>query len=113
MKKLVIVALLAWCLCGTAWAADVTLQWDANTEPDLAGYKIYQGTASGVYGEPIPVSKDLTEHTLTGLPDNVFLYFVMTAHDTEGLESDFSNEVSCINNLKPGAVIIININCGP
>ena len=29
------------------YALDVALQWDANTEPDLAGYKVYYGTDSG------------------------------------------------------------------
>ena len=30
-------------------AAEVTLAWDANTEPDLAGYMIYYGFATGDY----------------------------------------------------------------
>ena len=30
----------------------VTLTWTANGEPDLAGYKIYVGTASGTYSFP-------------------------------------------------------------
>ena len=30
-------------------ADDVTLAWDANTDPGVMGYKLYYGTASGVY----------------------------------------------------------------
>ena len=38
-----------------ASAADLKLAWNANSESDLAGYKIYYGTASGNYS----VSKDV------------------------------------------------------
>lgn len=76
------------------------LSWDPNTQTDLAGYKIYYGTSSGDYNAtPIDVG-------LTSTPDNphyavadlglsrdVRYYFVVTAYDTEGNESDYSNEV--------------------
>ena len=29
--------------------AEVTIEWDPNTEPDLAGYKVYYGNISGNY----------------------------------------------------------------
>ena len=48
--------------------AEVTLAWDANTEPDLAGYNIYYGTASGDYSDSIDVG-DVTEYPVTGLDD--------------------------------------------
>lgn len=86
------------------FAADVTLQWDANTEPDLAGYKIYHGTESGVYGEPIDAG-NVTEYTVTGLEERQY-FFVVTAHDTEGLESDYSNEVFTTDMQKPSAPVI-------
>ena len=34
-----------------AYGSAVELAWDPNTEPDLAGYKIYYRTASGVYSD--------------------------------------------------------------
>src|SRR5439155_23215763 len=46
--------------------AQVTLAWDPNTEPDLAGYKVYVGTTSGVYSTPINVG-NVTTYTVTGL----------------------------------------------
>ncbi len=30
-----------------AHGAQVTLAWDANSEPDVAGYNLYYGTAGG------------------------------------------------------------------
>lgn len=109
MKKLILALLVSALLIMNAWGADVTLQWEENTEPDLVGYKIYNGTESGVYNEPITVGL-VTEYTATYL-DNVMHYFVVTAFDTEGLESDYSNEVSCIKDIKCKTVVITEINC--
>jgi len=86
----IIIILLA--LIPPVMAADVTLAWDPNTETDLAGYKIYYGTASRVYGAPIVIGNQTT-YTVTGLPPGVF-YFAVTAYNTAGLESGYSNEVS-------------------
>jgi len=54
MKKLfTILAILA--IAGIAQAATVQVTWNPNTEPDLAGYKLYHGTASGQYGPRVLV----------------------------------------------------------
>ncbi len=94
---------------GISSAAEVTLAWDANTETDLMGYKIYYDTSPGnpYYGRdadqgisPITVlRKDLDDpsnpkFTLTGLSDNEYYYFALTACDSENLESGYSNEAS-------------------
>jgi hypothetical protein len=79
--------------CGaSAKAADISIQWDANAETDLAGYKVYYGTASGVYGTAIVLGK-VTTHTLTNLPAGTY-YIAVTAFNASGLESGYSNEVS-------------------
>ena len=96
-----------------SYALDVTLQWDPNTEPDLAGYKIYYGTESGNYNgtnatgtcepdcdSPISVptgslgDQNNPGFTLTGLDDSEVYFFVVTAFDTEGLYSGYSNELN-------------------
>jgi hypothetical protein len=73
-------------------AAQVTLAWDPNTEPDLAGYMIYYGFATQSYDYVVDVG-DQTTFTLSDLEDGHTYYFAVTAYDTEDLESDFSNEV--------------------
>ena len=76
-----------------AWAAQIRLAWDANTEPDLAGYKLYYGTVSHSYGTPVNVG-NVTAYTLAGLTQGQTYYLSLTAYDTSDNESDHSSEVS-------------------
>ncbi len=71
---------------------NLTLAWDANTETDLAGYKVYFGTASRTYGAPTTIGTTNTI-TLYGFATGTY-YFAVTAFNTSGLESGFSNEVT-------------------
>jgi len=74
-----------------------TLTWDpptTNTDgtslTDLAGYKVYYGTTSGNYTASTDVG-NVTTYTVSDLPPQVY-YFAITAYDTVGNESDYSNE---------------------
>jgi len=83
-------------LISDAWmcpAASLNLSWDANTEDDLAGYKVYYGNSSGNYGEPIDIG-NVTEYELQGLNEGVIYYIALTAYDTSNNESEKSDEVS-------------------
>jgi fibronectin type 3 domain-containing protein len=73
-----------------------TLTWDANSEPDLSHYIIYWGTSSKVYNYNSGNIGLNTIYTGTiNIPDDtkVTYFYAVTAVDTSGLESDFSNEV--------------------
>ncbi|TLY16885.1 MAG: hypothetical protein E6K69_03110 [Nitrospirae bacterium] len=70
-----------------------TLTWNASTSSDVAGYKVYLGTASGVYGPPTSVGNVITSQ-VTNLQSGTTYFFAVTAVDTSGNESTFSNEVS-------------------
>jgi hypothetical protein len=72
--------------------AQIKLSWDPNTEPNLAGYKVYYGTASRTYGLPIVVG-NVTTCTVPGLTRGVTYYFAVTAYNTSHNESGYSNEV--------------------
>jgi hypothetical protein len=76
-----------------AGTASVILTWDPNNEPDIAGYKIYYGKASGTYESVIDVGNQTT-YTIPGFLEGVDYYFTVTAYNTYGLESSFSDEVS-------------------
>lgn len=70
-----------------------TLSWSLNTETDLAGYKLYMGTASGVYSSITTMGK-VTSYTISNLGLGTTYYFALTAYDTSGNESALSTEVS-------------------
>jgi hypothetical protein len=74
-------------------AGALNASWNANTEPDLAGYKIYYGLSSGNYTFSINVGK-VTQYTVSQLTEGLVYYFAVTAYDTAGNESAYSPEVS-------------------
>lgn len=76
---------------GTNTAA--TLVWNPNAETDLAGYKVYVGTSSGLYGSPINVGI-ATSYVVANLKVGTTYYFTVTAYDQSGNESLRSSEVS-------------------
>lgn len=102
MKKLfTILAILA--IAGIAQAATINVSWNPNTEPDLAGYRLYVGEASGQYSAPVDVG-NVTGHVMEITPQHgATYYFALTAYDTSGNESGYSAEATCFipDGVKP------------
>ena len=97
-KKLILLLVLL--LSGPVFAESVTLSWTAPTQNEdgtpltnLAGYKLYYGTATGNYPTIINIPNPAA---LTFMVDNLTVdetyYFVGTAYNTDGIESRYSNE---------------------
>ncbi|MGV7223098.1 MAG: fibronectin type III domain-containing protein [Nitrospinales bacterium] len=86
-----VLALLLIFLPTTALAASVTLRWQANQEADISSYNVYYGTQSRTYGLPIPVG-NVTSYTVENLNEGFTYYFSVTAVDTSGNESGYSEE---------------------
>ena len=70
----------------SATTNSATLSWDPNSEADLAGYYIYQGTTSGSYGTSVDVGH-ITTHTASNLQAGLTYYFAVAAYDFSGNES--------------------------
>jgi len=68
--------------------------WSPNVESDLAGYKVHRGTASRNYDFSVIVTAPDTSTTISGLIAGTKYFFAVTAFDTAGNESGFSNEAS-------------------
>lgn len=73
---------------------EIKAVWDPNKEPDLAGYTVYWGKASRAYTDTLDVG-NVTEclFDISEWPDGVY-FFAVTASDTSGNESNFSNEAT-------------------
>ena len=69
-----------------------SLTWNPSTDTSLAGYNLYTGTQSGVYGPPVSVGLN-TSYTAGNLTGGKTYYFSVTAVNTTGTESARSNEV--------------------
>lgn len=79
----------------------VTLQWsapatnvDGSPIADLAGYKVYYGSTSGMYDRSIEVTTpSATQVIVDNLTPDIY-YFVVVAYNSAGIEGEYSNEVS-------------------
>ncbi len=112
MRTLIITVLLGLAAVIATWAMPVKpykqLCWDPNTETNLAGYYLYWSPTSGAYadtqrtdmgkppasGTPAQICVDIVPTVIGTAQPKGTLFFVATAYDTLGNESDFSNEVS-------------------
>lgn len=112
---IIIMALLLFAF-GVGRCADVSLAWDAPTTrvdgtaltaAEIQGYTVYWGTQSGAWTGSVSV----VETAATVACDPGFTYFfVVTAMDTGGLESGYSNEVGVYVPLAaPGAPVNLRI----
>lgn len=82
-------------LFSQANAGTLTVSWAANKEPDLAGYKVYYGQASTVYSSNVDAKLAL-KYVFSNLTEGQKYFFVVTAYDTAGNESEYSVEVSAV-----------------
>jgi fibronectin type 3 domain-containing protein len=99
-------------LSATPFDTYITLDWDDNTEPDLAGYNIYRGLSSGNYTK-IESLWSTSNYTDTGLSNGVTYYYVVTAEDNGTNESGYSNEESISpTDLPPAAPTGLNATPG-
>ena len=75
-------------LAGGTDPGGVRLRWNANTEPDLAGYHVYRAAASGGPFTRIDgATVTSTEFVDASAPDSASLWYALTAVDATGNES--------------------------
>jgi hypothetical protein len=79
-------------ICAFA-SGSATLTWLPSTDANVVGYNVYYGGTSGDYTNKISTA-NTTNTIVSGLVQGVTYYFAVTAYDSSGLESPFSNEAS-------------------
>ena len=109
--------LISFMICKAVFAESLTLAWDANTENDLAGYKVYYTTVpedgpfsgNGLDQGPSPItisvsalaSTNAPSTEISGLSPGQKYFFTITAYNTMDVESDFSNMVDYVVPVPP------------
>ena len=103
--RLYLFALLLACWPIASHAADFSLHWQPNSEPDLLGYYLYYQEGVSVAADPAAAVKIAIAlnapgfdesnpgYTLTGLKDDTLYYFAVSAYSAAG-EGGLSAEVS-------------------
>ena len=83
-------------LSADAGDASVDLTWDANTESDLAGFRVYRSTSPDVSTDGDGIAGLVTDPSYTddGVVNDRTFYYVVTAVDDAGNASGASNEVT-------------------
>ncbi|HET6277816.1 MAG TPA: fibronectin type III domain-containing protein [Candidatus Polarisedimenticolia bacterium] len=98
-----------------AWAAtEVILSWDANSESDLAGYRIRYGTSPGNHSMGVvQVPAGTTTTAITGLNAGLTYYFAAHAFDYANNESFPSNEIPAVPVTVAGAILTLSLSDSP
>ncbi len=104
MKRLTLItlALILFAFTVPCYAAEVSFGWNKNLESDLGGYRLYQSATSGEYGstfvDEIPAGTQT--YTQQDVAEGTH-FWVLTAFDLAGNESDYSNEVVLVVDETP------------
>lgn len=107
-KKIILLIVLILGTAGVFWlfntekkntTGSAELSWDKNSEPDLAGYKVYYGKnprtsdcPKGGYEEVINIGKK-TKYKANNLEPGQTYYFSVTSYNSAKKESCFSEEM--------------------
>ena len=102
-------------------AANVTLAWDASTDPTVTGYRLYYGLATGIYTNLLDAGP-ATSVTVSNLGPATTYHFAATTYNLAGMESVYSTEVAYtvpalpVNQpptIDPISDVTISMNSGP
>ena len=77
-------------LCVLPCALAATLEWDRNPETNVIGYRVYVGRVARLYDSVLDIGNQISTQVPVS-PGTT--YFAVTAYDSDGLESDYSEEV--------------------
>jgi hypothetical protein len=122
--KLLVLAILALLLlvspCSALGAgptnsiSSVSLAWDPSptTTMGVINYNLYYGPASATYTNSFSVGTNTTGSVSNLVRGSTYFFAVTAVCATNGLESDFSNEVSCKSPAPPTPPTVLKIISG-
>jgi beta-glucanase (GH16 family) len=86
----------------------VSLNWDDNTESDLAGYNVYRSLTSGSNYSQIASGLASSDYNDNAVDNGTTYYYMVTAVDTSSNESLASNEASATPEMIPEIAMHVN-----
>jgi murein DD-endopeptidase MepM/ murein hydrolase activator NlpD len=92
-------------LTGTAATNSISLNWNDNTESDLAGYLVYRSTTSGTGFTPLAEDVTQSSYTDTAIQPGKTYYYIVFAFDTAGNTSAASAQVSVTAPAPPAGFV--------
>lgn len=76
-------------------SSSVTVAWTGNTSSDLKSYKIYYGTSSGIYQQPLVTENSgFNAYTIKDLESGKRYFFSLSVINNDAQESDKTAEVA-------------------
>ena len=85
----------------------ITVNWQANDDPDIKEYRLYSGESSRAYGLPVSLG-NVTQYQYLLDGSESALYFALTAVDSADNESGYSNEVKVDSQEGTAASLVIS-----
>ncbi len=93
-------------LSADAGDGSVSLDWDANKESDFADYTVYRSVSSGSGYSSIAADLSSSAYVDESAVNGTTYYYVVTASDSRGNESEASTEVSAVPAAMEAAVFL-------
>lgn len=103
------------CLFANSGVANNTVRFKWLPVPDpVSGYRIRYGNASGAYNQ-VRDAGNRTNAVVSNLVSGLTYFFVLTAYNASGLESDYSNELRYLvpTNTVPATPLLVALNLKP
>lgn len=111
-QHLYLVLAIGFSFATSAQAATILVEWDPNTEEDLAGYRVHYGWTAGEYIQVIEAGIETSCQFEAAPATGGTIHIAVTAYDTSGNESGYSDEASVFvpDNAPPGKVIKVRVS---
>ena len=112
MKKFTLILVGLFFISAAAQAATILVEWDPNTEEDLAGYRVHYGWAAGEYTKVIEAGIETSCQFEAAPATGGTIHIAVTAYDTSGNESGYSDEATAFvpDDSPPGKVIKVRVS---
>jgi rhamnogalacturonan endolyase len=78
----------------------VLIEWDANIDSDLAGYKLYRGRSNNKFTDSIDVG-NRTSYIDTNVKYDTTYYYAVKAYDVNGNHSEYSEIIKVTPTVRP------------